>query len=198
MRSAACWASHSSLRASACIDIAAFAGDALTKIGVGEAAAGDEIDRSPEQFFRPFLEGEIGWRVAGRRHVVELDQEVEVAVGRVEVVADGRAEDIQSPRAGMTAQLGDFFAGQVDGICHGVSGSDYAARASFSEASISGSLSPKSWWTLPSPPSWENGAYSKSSGPMPRLAAMWSRIISSHFICSGGKRGAAGGGGAPR
>src|SRR5450759_482912 len=64
---------------SACIDGLALGQDALAEVGVGQAAPGDEVHRPAEQRFQPALQRKVGLRVGGGRHVVEFDQEIQIA-----------------------------------------------------------------------------------------------------------------------
>ncbi len=76
-RSAACRASHSSLRASACIDHLALGVDAVAEVGDFGVAFGHEVNR--DERFQAFLQREVGISILGRRKCIELDKEIEIA-----------------------------------------------------------------------------------------------------------------------
>ena len=105
MRSAAWLASHKSFSASACIDRPALSVYALAEERVRQAAARHQVNRPAEQRLKPLLEGEIGLGIGGGRHVVELDQEIEVARDGVEVIPNCRAKRVKAARASAATSL---------------------------------------------------------------------------------------------
>ena len=113
-RSAACRASHSSLRASACIDQLALGIDAVAEVRVFKAAIGHELNLPTEERLQAFLQREVGIGILGWRKFVELDKEIEIAGRRIEVGSNGGAENIQPPGTGTSAQVGDLVAVQLN------------------------------------------------------------------------------------
>src|SRR5579884_1047523 len=56
---------------------------------------------------RAFAQPEAGLGVFSRRHLLERDQEIEIAARRVEAADRGRAEQVEPAHAEAAAQFGD-------------------------------------------------------------------------------------------
>jgi hypothetical protein len=79
--------SQISLAASACIQILTFVSNTLTKEGIAQVVFGNQIDRASEDAFQPLPQREIGLRLLSRLKILELDQEIEVAVLGIKIVS---------------------------------------------------------------------------------------------------------------
>ena len=81
------------------------------RLAVGDApAAPTRGRRSAQTEFKRVLQAEIGVEIAARRFRLELDEEIEIAMLRVEVAARRRAEQVEPAHAETAAQGSQFLA----------------------------------------------------------------------------------------
>ena len=81
-----------------------------THVGVAHRVDGDKVDFPVEQVRQGVPQIEVGIEQAHGRVRLELNEEVDVAGGDIEVIAArGRAKYLQSPDVETPAQLGDLL-----------------------------------------------------------------------------------------
>src|SRR5690348_1154943 len=95
---------------SRCIEQSLGAFDALTEIGIADRGGGDQIRGPAEELLQSLLETEEGIDVGAGLQRFELDQEIEIAARRIEIVARCRAEHIEPPYMEAAAQVLQFLA----------------------------------------------------------------------------------------
>src|SRR5436190_8897595 len=100
--------------ASICIEQCLGLLDGLPEVGVLDGRPDDEIDGPAQQQLERFEQAEVGIGVLPWRKSLEVDQKVEIAPLRVEVVARRRAEQRQAAHVMTPAELGQLGAMHVD------------------------------------------------------------------------------------
>ena len=74
------------------------------------AAAATKSTGLPKSCSNEFLEAEKGVSVAAGRYGLELDEEIEIAARRIEILARRRAEKVEPPHVETAAQFPQFLA----------------------------------------------------------------------------------------
>src|SRR4051794_6306903 len=119
MRSAACRMSNRYLRASSCIEKRSRRLDPLQEVGVLDRGGHHQIDPPAEQRLERFQQAEVAVRQLAGERWPEVDEEIEVAVGRLKPLAGGRSEHLQPANAEALAKLEDLLLVARDDRLHG-------------------------------------------------------------------------------
>src|SRR3954453_4594711 len=106
MSSAACCMSNRYLRASSCIEKRSRRLDPLQEVGVLDRGGHHQIDRPAEQRLERFQQAEVAVRQRAGERWPEVDEEIEVAVGRLKPLAGGRSEHLNPAKPQALATLG--------------------------------------------------------------------------------------------
>src|SRR5580658_2875930 len=83
---------------------------AFAEIWIPDRRGGDQVHWRAEELLQRFLEAEKGVGVGAGRHRLEFDQEIEIAVLGVEILARRRAEKVEPPYVELSAQFPQFLA----------------------------------------------------------------------------------------
>src|SRR5690606_2065740 len=119
MNAAASRMSSSSFGERGCIHRLARAHCGFDEVRVAHGVGHDQINRTSEQCLQRLLQCEIVKKELLLCRGPEIDDEVDVAFVRVEVIARGRPEYVQSPHTMCLAQAGDIVATGIDEFGHG-------------------------------------------------------------------------------
>src|SRR2546425_2537676 len=109
MASQAATTSSSRFFASMFIDDLPRGFDLLTKDWIANGALGEEIDLTLEQMFERNGKVQVAIGIGARGFIGKADYEIQIAAGRIEVFAGGRAKDFQPLDAKAQAKPDQFL-----------------------------------------------------------------------------------------
>ena len=82
--------------------------DALFEIGIANCARLNKVDPTTEERLEQLFEPKIGLERPGRS-ALELDEEIEIAARRIEIIARRRAEKVEAAHVEAAAQMPQFL-----------------------------------------------------------------------------------------
>src|SRR3954469_2416939 len=119
MSSAACCMSNRYFRASSCIEKRSRRLDPLQEVGVLDRGGHHQIDRPAEQRLERLQQAEVAVRELAGKRGPEVDEEIEVAVGRIKPLAGRRSKHLQPADAEALAKLEELLLVTGDDRLHG-------------------------------------------------------------------------------
>src|SRR5215213_845020 len=92
--------------------------DALEEVRVLDGRCHHQIHREPEKCLEILQETEVAVRELAGRGGLEIDEEIEVAHGGIELAGHGGAEDLEAPDATAGTDVGELFPVFLDCVVH--------------------------------------------------------------------------------
>jgi hypothetical protein len=106
--SAACWMSYRHFLASSRIEQGLVAFNTLAEVRVPDGRGNNQVHPTLEELLQGLNQAKVGLSVDARRELLELHQEVKIAMLGVEIVTQCRAEELQAPHVVLAAKLSHF------------------------------------------------------------------------------------------
>src|SRR5271154_3681476 len=92
--------------------------NALQKVRVFDGRLDDQVHGAPEQRLQSFHQAKVSIGVRARGERLKFDQKVEVALLRIEVFPQGRAENSEALYMVKAAKIDEFFVFLLDLLVH--------------------------------------------------------------------------------